>query len=104
MIRTIDAQTYRTAQEIQTCLASLLALELMRPGREIYLYVQEAVDSPIFDNTLLQYAALLPHVATPQIRLGAILETLSERGVAIRLVVPTTVRRTSPCAVGVVVG
>lgn len=98
MIRSIDAQTFRTALEVQTCIASVLALELMRPGGTLYICAPEIVDSPILDNSLLEFSALLPHLPTPQIRLGTILQSLSERGVSIRLIVPPPAPRGTPLA------
>jgi hypothetical protein len=92
MIRRIDAQNHRAGQDVQECLAALLALELLKPGRALYLCAPEVVDCPILPNELLQFAALLPHLPSTQIGLGSILQTLAERGVAICLIVPSVSR------------
>lgn len=96
MIRRIDAQSYSTSREVQACTSALLVMELLRPGRALYLCAPEIVNSPILANDLLQFAALMPHIASPQIRLETILQTLNERGVAIRLIVPPTPRNGAP--------
>jgi hypothetical protein len=86
MPRTIHARVRTSAVQTTDCIASLLALELLNPSKQIYLSATSIRNSPVIVNNLGQFSSLFPEVDTPQLSLATALSLLAEGGANIYLV------------------
>lgn len=71
--------------QLTDCLSSLFALELMHPSPELYLFSPWISNVPLIRNTFGQFRAIVGDSGEGDLRLTAILTTLAERGVKVRV-------------------
>lgn len=83
--RIIKSAARNSSIQLTDCLSSLFALELLSPGRELYLVSPWISDMVLLSNNFGQFRAIIPELAEGQVRLAALLSTLSERGTQVRL-------------------
>ena len=88
MTRLIQSRVRTSAAQVTRCVGSLLALELLHPGRELYLSAPVLRNGPILPNGLGQFSALIPEVDAAYLSLAIVLSLLAERGVAVRVIYP----------------
>src|SRR5687768_16906248 len=83
--RAIRSRARGSSVQLADCLASVLTLELLAPGPELYLISPWISDVPLLSNRFGQLRALLPDMARGEIGLSRVLTALSERGVHVRI-------------------
>lgn len=83
--RTVQTESRRYSRQLIDALVSVLALELLVPSENIYLFSAWITDAPILDNSFGQFRPLLTESVGAELRLSAILTALAERGADIRL-------------------
>ena len=83
--RHIKSSARNSSPQLTDCLCSLLALELLSPSPELYLFSPWLSDMPLLSNTFGQFRAIIPEATEGQVRLAVILATLAERGAQVRL-------------------
>ncbi len=86
MRRIIEAGLRTGAVQITSCVSSLLALELLHPGRRLYLSAPQLRNAPLLTNDMGQFDALFPEVDTPVAGLAQVLSVLAERGAAVHVI------------------
>ncbi len=84
--RTINSVARSGGVELAECLRSVFALELMVPSPELYLISPWISDMPLLSNRFGQMRAVLGEAGPDQLGLAAVLITLAERGVQIRII------------------
>ncbi len=83
----IIKSTFRAGSvQLTDCLSSLLALELLRPGPELYLVSPWISNVPLLANRFGQFQAITGESTVRELRLLDILRLLSERGVKVRII------------------
>ena len=74
------------SQALRDCLASLLAMEAIRPSSEIYIISPWISNSPVIDNRHNKFSNIFPFIESKTIYLSDILLTYSWRGSKVRLI------------------
>ena len=85
MNRIIKSTSQTKDSQVITALSSLFALELFNPSRELFLYSPWITDVILINNHHGQFRAILPEFEYQRISLSSILNTLSNRGTKIHL-------------------
>lgn len=83
--RSIKSKARGGSVQLADCLRSLFALELMCPGPEIYLLSPWISNVPLISNRFGQFRSVMGENGEGDLRLAAILTTLAERGVKVRV-------------------
>lgn len=83
--RSIMSKARSGSVQLTDCLSSLLALELMYPGPEIYLISPWISNVPLLSNRFGQFRPVMDDGRKGDLRLAAILSLLAERGVKVRV-------------------
>jgi len=74
------------SSQLLDCLGSLLALEAVAPGKEIYVISPYISNAPIFENSRHYWSALFPLAGSGVIYFADILEMFAWRGSKVRLI------------------
>ncbi|GBF31833.1 aspartokinases [Desulfocucumis palustris] len=83
------------SQALKDCLASLLALEAIRPSREIYIISPWISNAEIITDHHSKFANLFPFITSKKITLADILLTFAWRGSTVRLICNPSQKSTS---------
>ncbi len=83
--RVIKSRARNGAAQLADCLATLLALELARPGGRLYLISPRLGDMLLLDSRFGQFRALMPEMSRTELRLGETLNILAARGADVRV-------------------
>ena len=79
MPRVIHSSSRLCASEAAACVASLLALELLSPGKILYINTNRIGNAVVLRNDLAQFSALFDGEALGSVRLPTVLSLLAER-------------------------
>jgi hypothetical protein len=86
MFRIITTRVRTSSLQVTSCIASLLALELLQPAPSLYLIAPLFCNTPLLPMQLDQFSSLSQSDETATLSLAEILIQLAERGVAIHLI------------------
>jgi hypothetical protein len=86
MTRTIHGRA--AGRQLAELLQNLLAAELLAPGPYLFLHARGLADTPVLDNRLNQFRALLPEASLRPVRLGEVLLALLRAGTEVWLAIP----------------
>jgi hypothetical protein len=85
MSRIIQARIRSSAVQTADMIASLFALELLHPSKQLFLGAPLLRNSPILPNGLRQFSSLLLETEAGSLSLAASLALLAERGTSVCL-------------------
>jgi len=83
--RTIKSRARSSSVQLADSLSSLFVLELMSPGRELYLISPWISDMTVIKGHFGQFRAIMPELGRSELRLAGALTVLAERGVQVRI-------------------
>lgn len=83
--RIITSHSRGSSVQLVSCLSSLLALELLKPGKELYLISPWLSNMPLLDNRFGQFRALVGEENRTVLHLGNILALFAARGTQVRI-------------------
>lgn len=86
MFRIITTRVRTGSLQVTSCIASLLALELLHPAPSLYLIAPLFYNTPLLPMQLDQFSSLSQNDEIATLSLAEILSQLAERGVAVNLV------------------
>ncbi|MEO9028101.1 MAG: phospholipase D-like domain-containing protein DpdK, partial [Ktedonobacteraceae bacterium] len=87
--RIITSRARSSSVQLVSCLSSLFALELLKPGKELYLISPWLSNVPLIDNRFGQFRALVGERDKADLHLGNILTLLAARGTQVRILYRT---------------
>ena len=93
--RIITSRARSSSMQLASCLSSLLALELLKPGKELYLISPWLSNVPLIDNRFGQFRALVGERDKADLRLGDILTLLAACGTQVRILYRTPSNETT---------
>lgn len=83
--RIIKSTARHSSVQLTDCIASLLALEILSPGGDLYVVSPWISDILILNNAHGQFRGILPDLLEGGIRLSTLLNTLAERSTQVRV-------------------
>lgn len=83
--RIITSRSRGSSLQLISCLSSLLTLELLKPGKELYLISPWLSNVPLIDNRFGQFRALVGEWDRTMLHLGDILTLLAARGTQVHI-------------------
>ena len=83
--RVIKSRAPGSSVQLIGCLASLFALELLQPSKELYLVSPWLSQVTLIDNRFGQFRALSSDVEKPSLHLGDILRLMATRGTQVHI-------------------
>lgn len=83
--RIITSRARGSSVQLVGCLASLFALELLRPSAELYLISPWISKVPLIDTRFGQFRALVGELGKAELHLGDLLTLLARRGTRVRI-------------------
>lgn len=84
--RSIKSRAKGSSLQLTDCLSSLLALELLSPGPELYLISPWISEIRLLDDRFSQYRGVLSDSNREVLPLGTIFAILAERGTQVRII------------------
>jgi hypothetical protein len=83
--RVIKSRAPGSSVQLVGCLASLFTLELLNPGKELYLISPWLSQVTLIDNRFGQFRALISETGKSALDLGDILTLIAARGTQVRI-------------------